>query len=118
MRIARGCLHLRMAKQLSDHRQALTIAHGDRGERMPKVVNAGVFQPGPSARTLPEGLQISEVLTGIAAGDDERVVGQNFDLAENLERGTSDMHDLRPRLGVRKPKAICSRCRREPTAGS
>ena len=64
---------LRMAKQLADDRQAHGRARPERGERMPKVVNADAFKARSFGDSGPRLLKVGSRLAFNAAGKDVRI---------------------------------------------
>ena len=100
--VARGGLHLRVAEELADHRQALAGGHSGRGKRVAQVVDADVLHPGAGAHAPPERLQIAQALALQVAGDDPRVAIDTVGVAEQFNGGLAEMDELGAGLGVRQ----------------
>jgi len=66
-------LHLRVAKEFADHRQALPRRDGGRREGVAQVVDAHVLDAGAGADAPPERLEIAQALAGQSASDDPQV---------------------------------------------
>ena len=98
MRIPRGRLNLRMPEQLADHRQSLTGGDSRRRERVPQIVDADVLEPSARSDTLPEWLEVGEPCARFRPHDHPRVSVDAFNLFQNLDRGLTEMHDLRAGL--------------------
>ena len=95
MRVPCRRLNLRMSEQLSDHRQSLTRRNGNRCERVPQVMDADVLETGAGSDTLPEWLEVGEPSIRFRSHDHPRVLLDAFNLFQNLDRGLTEVHDLR-----------------------
>lgn len=82
MCVTRRRLDLGMAKQLSDHRQALAQSKAARGEGVAQIMDAHLFQPGQFADALPGVLQVGEIPARLLSDDH---VGITVDLRQGVE---------------------------------
>lgn len=96
MGIAGGGLHLGMAKQFADHRQAFPQGEGAAGVGMAQVVDAEVGKAGLLPDALPGVLQVGQAAAVLLAGDDVRDAVQFLDAVRDVGGGLAEMHHLRP----------------------
>ena len=102
MRIARGCLDLRVPEELADHGQALAGRDGGRCKRMAQVVDPDILHPCSGTHPLPEWLQVTERLAGQGAGDDPRVAIGALGILQQVHDRLANVNDLRTGFGIRQ----------------
>ena len=106
VRISGGRLHLRVTKQLPDHREALAQRKRPGSIRMPEVVNSHVLQVSTRADAAPGLLQIGDVGARQPAADDPGIA---FLAGQVCQHGTglgAEGDDPSSSLGVRQLDAI------------
>jgi len=67
---------------------------------MPQVMDPDILEPRTGADALPEGLQITERLSGQCAGDDPRVAVDAPGVFQILDRWGAEMDDFLAGFGV------------------
>ena len=97
-----GGLHLGVAKQLANHRQAFTDQETAAGEAVAQVVDAQVVQPRTRSDAPPRVLQVGQMSVLLAAGDDPRVVTPSLDTAQHGDGRFAEMDDLGSRFRLRQ----------------
>ncbi len=104
MRIARGCLDLRVPEKFADHGQALAGRDGGRCKRVAQVVDPDILHPCSGTHPLPEGLQVTERLAGQGANDDPRIPLGALGIPQQVHDRLANVNDLRPGLGIWEAK--------------
>ena len=84
--VAGGRLELGVAEELGDHRQALAERERPGRERVTKVMEPHVLEPGLAADQLPRRVQIAEPRAGRAPEDDPGIAGLPGHRREHLSR--------------------------------
>ena len=93
-------LHLPVAEELSDHRQALPQCQCPRSEGVSQVVDPDVCEPGPRRNHKPPGVQVAQAPPGPGSGNHPRVVRQPGQGGQHLPRRRRQRHRPCSCLGV------------------
>jgi hypothetical protein len=85
MGVALGGSGLTMPEHLADEIEAVAARHGDRGEAVPKVMNADIPEPGRPPDTLPGLLDADEMSVAALGGQNVRAALLSWQLRNSRE---------------------------------
>ena len=97
-----------MPKYLADEVEAAAAGYGDRGEAVPKVMNAGIVEPGRRPNALPGLLNADEMSFAALSGQNVWGAVLSRQLGQGVKPGRPERHGLAPVLlsGIFKAAAL------------
>jgi hypothetical protein len=98
MGIALSASGLTMPKYLADEVEAAAAGYGDRGEAVPKVMNAGIVEPGRRPNALPGLLNADEMSFAALSGQNVWGAVLSRQLGQRAKRERPKRHGLGPGL--------------------